>query len=181
MVLGLKFSGILFAVSTTTGLLVIIYRLTIRIYHALAPILSSLADDTLNWSKLIEIVNLSPYDSWRVEGISLVFLLSCWAVAGVHAHIDHSGRLPLLTRNDFAGRIISTRATAAACEYLLPDSAHIQESDAQYLNYKMVRTLKTLFSSSVIWRRIRWEGESLNRVWPMRRTAEKESRPWCDL
>jgi len=57
-----------------------------------------------------------------------------------HAHIDHSGRLPLLTRKDFAGRIISTRATAAACEYLLPDSAHIQESDARYLNYKMVRS-----------------------------------------
>src|SRR5210317_663975 len=57
-----------------------------------------------------------------------------------HAHIDHSGRLPLLTRKDFAGRIISTRATAAACEYLLPDSAHIQESDALYLNYKMVRS-----------------------------------------
>jgi metallo-beta-lactamase family protein len=57
-----------------------------------------------------------------------------------HAHIDHSGRLPLLTKNEFAGRIISTRATAAACEYLLPDSAHIQESDAEYLNYKMVRS-----------------------------------------
>ena len=57
-----------------------------------------------------------------------------------HAHIDHSGRLPLLIRNDFAGRIICTRATAAACEYLLPDSAHIQESDAEYLNYKLVRS-----------------------------------------
>ena len=58
-----------------------------------------------------------------------------------HAHIDHSGRLPLLTKKDFAGRIICTRATAAACEYLLPDSAHIQESDAEYLNYKMVRAV----------------------------------------
>ncbi|MEJ2282114.1 MAG: MBL fold metallo-hydrolase, partial [Desulfobacterales bacterium] len=57
-----------------------------------------------------------------------------------HAHIDHSGRLPLLTRKDFTGRIIATRATAAACEYLLPDSAHIQESDAEYLNYKLVRS-----------------------------------------
>ncbi len=56
-----------------------------------------------------------------------------------HAHIDHSGRLPLLTKNGFNGRIICTRATAAACEYLLPDSAHIQESDANYLNYKTVR------------------------------------------
>jgi metallo-beta-lactamase family protein len=57
-----------------------------------------------------------------------------------HAHIDHSGRLPLLTRHDFAGRIVCTRATAAACEYLLLDSAHIQESDADYLNYKIVRS-----------------------------------------
>jgi metallo-beta-lactamase family protein len=58
-----------------------------------------------------------------------------------HAHIDHSGRLPLVTQRDFNGRIISTRVTAAACEYLLLDAAHIQESDAQYLNYKSVRSL----------------------------------------
>ncbi len=57
-----------------------------------------------------------------------------------HAHIDHSGRIPLLTKKNFAGRIISTRATADACGYMLPDSAHIQESDAAYLNYKTVRT-----------------------------------------
>jgi metallo-beta-lactamase family protein len=57
-----------------------------------------------------------------------------------HAHIDHSGRIPLLTKHDFAGRIVCTRATAAACEYLLLDSAHIQESDAEYLNYKTVRS-----------------------------------------
>ncbi len=58
-----------------------------------------------------------------------------------HAHIDHSGRIPLITRNHFTGRIISTRVTAAACTYLLMDAAHIQESDAQYLNYKSVRSL----------------------------------------
>ncbi len=57
-----------------------------------------------------------------------------------HAHIDHSGRLPLLTKKGYKGRIICSRATAAACEYLLPDSAHIQESDADYLNYKLVRS-----------------------------------------
>jgi len=56
-----------------------------------------------------------------------------------HAHIDHSGRLPLLAKHEFVGRIICTRATAAACEYLLLDAAHIQESDANYLNYKTVR------------------------------------------
>ena len=87
LALGLKLSGALFAVLTTAGLLVVIYRLTIRIYHALDPILSSLADNTLNWRKLIEIVNLSPYHSWGIEGISLVFLLSCWIVAAVHAYL----------------------------------------------------------------------------------------------
>jgi metallo-beta-lactamase family protein len=56
-----------------------------------------------------------------------------------HAHMDHSGRIPLLTKNRFAGRVICTRATHDACEYLLRDSAHIQESDADYLNYKTVR------------------------------------------
>jgi len=49
-----------------------------------------------------------------------------------HAHIDHSGRIPLLTKKNFAGRIICSRATADASEYLLLDSAHIQEADANY-------------------------------------------------
>ena len=57
-----------------------------------------------------------------------------------HAHIDHSGRIPLLTKNNFNGRIVCTRATHDACEYLLLDSAHIQESDAEYLNYKTARS-----------------------------------------
>jgi len=56
-----------------------------------------------------------------------------------HAHIDHSGRIPMLTKGGFNGRIICTRATADACGYLLLDSAHIQESDANYLNYKTAR------------------------------------------
>ncbi len=57
-----------------------------------------------------------------------------------HAHVDHSGRIPVLGRRDFSGRIICSRATASACEYLLLDSAHIQESDANYLNYKLLRS-----------------------------------------
>ncbi len=56
-----------------------------------------------------------------------------------HAHIDHSGRLPLLTSGGFSGRIFCTRATAHACEYLLKDSAKIQEGDASYLNYKTAK------------------------------------------
>lgn len=65
-----------------------------------------------------------------------------------HAHIDHSGRIPMLTSRDFSGRIACTRPTAAACEYLLPDSAHIQESDAEYLNYKNVRNTLSRVKSS---------------------------------
>ncbi len=57
-----------------------------------------------------------------------------------HAHIDHSGRIPLLTKNGYTGRIICTRTTESACQLLLMDSAHIQESDAGYLNYKTLRS-----------------------------------------
>lgn len=56
-----------------------------------------------------------------------------------HAHIDHSGRIPMLTQGNFNGRIYCSRATADACEFLLRDSAYIQENDASYLNYKSAR------------------------------------------
>ncbi len=66
-----------------------------------------------------------------------------------HAHMDHSGRIPFLTKGNFFGRIICTDATADACRYLLMDSAKIQEADADYLNYKTVRgQLDRLKSSS---------------------------------
>jgi metallo-beta-lactamase family protein len=57
-----------------------------------------------------------------------------------HAHIDHSGRIPMLTQAGFSGRIITTRPTQNALSYMLLDSGHIQENDAQYLNYKSLRT-----------------------------------------
>ena len=66
-----------------------------------------------------------------------------------HAHIDHSGRIPLLVKNGFAGRIICTRPTAAACQHMLLDSAKIQESDATYLNYKTLRTTLSQMKPSV--------------------------------
>ena len=53
-----------------------------------------------------------------------------------HAHIDHTGRIPLLVKNGFHGRILPTRLTADLMKIMLLDSAHIQESDAEYENRK---------------------------------------------
>ncbi len=56
------------------------------------------------------------------------------AVIQSHAHIDHSGKLPMLERAGFAGAVHATAATRDLCEILLVDSAHIQLQDAQFLN-----------------------------------------------
>jgi metallo-beta-lactamase family protein len=53
-----------------------------------------------------------------------------------HAHIDHSGRLPLLARHGFKAPIYTTPATRDLCAIMLADSAHIQEKDADYLARK---------------------------------------------
>ena len=51
-----------------------------------------------------------------------------------HAHIDHSGYLPLLVRNGFRGRIRCTASTYELCRILLPDSAYLQEEQAEHAN-----------------------------------------------
>ena len=61
-----------------------------------------------------------------------------------HAHIDHSGRIPLLIKQGFEGEILTTRLTARLLEIMLLDSANIQESEAEYANRKGQRAGKEL-------------------------------------
>lgn len=56
------------------------------------------------------------------------------AVLLTHAHIDHSGCLPLLTRHGFRGTIWTSAASADLCDILLHDTAHLQEEEARYRN-----------------------------------------------
>lgn len=56
------------------------------------------------------------------------------AVVLTHAHIDHSGYLPLFVKNGFSGKVYCSEATRDLCEILLPDAAHLQEEEAEYAN-----------------------------------------------
>ena len=53
-----------------------------------------------------------------------------------HAHIDHSGNLPLLAKNGFSGPVYATAATCSLVDIMLRDSAHIQMSEAEYKTRK---------------------------------------------
>lgn len=76
-----------------------------------------------------------PFDPRRIDAVILS-----------HAHIDHSGRLPLLVRHGFHGPIWATPATRDLCAVMLPDSANIQESDARFLRRKGKEVAEPLYN-----------------------------------
>ena len=67
----------------------------------------------LNWERL-------PVDPSSIDWVVLT-----------HAHIDHTGYLPRLVRDGFRGPIFANSATRELCGILLPDSARLQEEDAE--------------------------------------------------
>lgn len=69
-----------------------------------------------NWTKF-------PIDPKQIDAVILT-----------HAHIDHTGYLPVLVKNGFAGKIYCSHATKDLCAILLPDSGYLQEEEAKFAN-----------------------------------------------
>jgi metallo-beta-lactamase family protein len=100
-------------------------------YHLTINGRQILVDCGMKQGKNSREANLAPFlfDPAQIETLFLT-----------HAHIDHSGLIPRLVDKGLSGNIITTAATADLATIMLLDSAHIQESDANWLTKKSFRT-----------------------------------------
>ena len=78
----------------------------------------------------IELYNEEDF-SYNVQDIDFMLL--------THAHIDHSGKIPVLYLKGYRKPIIATKATCDLCEIMLPDSGHIQETEVEWKNRRRIR------------------------------------------
>jgi metallo-beta-lactamase family protein len=76
------------------------------------------------------------------------------AIVLTHAHLDHSGYIPLLCRDGFRGPIFATQGTIDLCRIVLPDSGHLQEEEANYANragYSKHSPARPLYTEEDAW------------------------------
>lgn len=73
-------------------------------------------------------LRLKNWDRFPVDAVGID------AIVLTHAHIDHSGYIPRLIKEGFKGKVYCTHATKDLCRILLPDSGHLMEEEAQFLN-----------------------------------------------
>ena len=73
---------------------------------------------SMNWEEF-------PFDPKQLDAVVLT-----------HAHLDHSGALPLLVKRGFRGPVFATPSTIEICGFLLPDSGRLQEEDAEYAGHR---------------------------------------------
>jgi metallo-beta-lactamase family protein len=91
-----------------------------------------------NWSNF-------PIDPAKIDAVILT-----------HAHIDHSGYLPVLVKNGFTGKIYCTESTEDLCKILLPDSGYLQEEEARrankygYTKHKPAMPLYTMLEAKAV-------------------------------
>ncbi len=98
------------------------------------------------------------------------------AVILSHAHIDHSGNLPVLVKQGFSGPIYASSATADLCAPMLADSAHLQEMDAEFLNKRAARRRLLNHSAPVETIQPIYTTEDAERTYPLFRPTPMHTR-----
>lgn len=108
-------------------------KVTGSCFHLLTDSTQVLVDCGMNQGRNSDALNREPF-RFHPDQIDTLLL--------THAHLDHSGLIPRLTAGGYAGKILTTSATAELAEIILLDSAHIQEKDAEWQTKKAQRAGK---------------------------------------